>query len=580
MGQRRTITAVTALRYLELALSILISVCLAVLAVRAAVRLEDRWDTFMYHLPFAAIRGGLDIPYEMSDKMVLLFQSFPPLANFAQGLLWRVTGSVNATGVVNYLAFFSFLAVCQRKLGAPFYLVAAIALTAPLVLIHASVSYVDLFGNSWLALGIVCLFFAYYFDKTDDRGVLAAGLLGLAAAAWTKFQLVPLVALFIPMYLVVYRPVNFRFDSGQRKSLFWILAITLLAAAPYLSNWARFGNPFWPVDVPWFGEILGLTQNGAYMISTNQVPPPYINHSQFELFIRSLFEIGHPHEYPHRQRWIIDQGNAWVAFRSGGFWNVSVVAYLLMAAILLLTVKPKKGIMVIVAGIATLLLVSVLLQSHELRYYLFIPLVWAGIIGILYTETRRHHVLLSIGVLITALSLFTYVSRINLSYYQIERIGFTEIATKWGANRWWPQLRTGIRYCAVDVVPMGMMMTGPTMREFYIIERSREDLCPQDTVHIGNTAGGTSLADMMNQALDLIYRKGNYAEALRILSRILEILPTHFGAMWQRAEALERFGEPDNAVEAWGVVIEEATAKGYGDLASAKARLAALQNRK
>jgi tetratricopeptide (TPR) repeat protein len=127
---------------------------------------------------------------------------------------------------------------------------------------------------------------------------------------------------------------------------------------------------------------------------------------------------------------------------------------------------------------------------------------------------------------------------------------------------------------------MGMMMTGPTMREFDIIERSREDLCPQDTVHIGNTGVVTSLADMMNQALDLIYRKGNYAEALKILSRMLEILPTHFGALWQRAEALERFGELDNAVEAWGVVIEEATAKGYADLASAKARLAALENRK
>jgi hypothetical protein len=492
-------------------------------------------------------------------------------------LLWRITGSVNATGVVNFLAFITFLLICQRKLRAPFYLVGAIALTAPLVLIHTTVSYIDLFGNSWLALGIVCLFHAYYFDETDDHGVLIVGLCGLAAAAWTKFQLVPLVALFLTMYLVVYRPIGFRRDAEQRRALLWIAGATLLAAAPYLFNWTKYGNPFWPVEVPGFTKILGLAKGQFSVTDPTQIPPPFLHSSQFELFFRSLFEIGHPHAYAHRPRWIIDQGNSWVAFRSGGFWNVSVVAYLLMAAILSLSVKPRKGLVVIVAGIATLLLVSFFPQSHELRYYLFIPLVWAGVIGILYREVRRRRTLLSMAVLLTTISLFCYVSTINLPYYRIEHIGFTEIARKWGADRWWTQLRPGVRYCAVDVVPMGMLLTGPTMSEFHIIDRIRDDMCPEDTVHIGNARESGSVDDMMNEALSLIYRHGDYRSAIALLNRILEILPTHFGAMWQKAEALERFGRTGKAIEAWDAVIEEATAKGYADLAAAKVRRAALQ---
>ncbi len=578
--QKRILTAEAALRFLERVLGILITLCLGVLAIRASVRLEDRWDTFMYHLPFAAVRGGLNIPYEMNDKWALAFQGFPPLAHWVQGLFWRVTGSMNATGVVNYVAFVSFLAVCHRKLGAPFYLVAAIALTAPLVLIHTTVSYVDLFGNSWLALGAVCLFYAYYFEKTDELWVLGCGTLALAAATWTKYQLVAPVALFIPMYMVVYRPAVFRRHSGRWRPLFWILAVTLIAAAPYLSNWVRFGSPFWPVEVPWFEDLLGLTSDPAVLGDYEQLPPPYLGSSQYELFFRSLFEIGHPHHYPDRHRWIIDQGNAWVAFRSGGFWNVSVLAYLLMAAVLLLTVKPKKGVVVILAGVSTLLLVSVLPQSHELRYYLFIPLAWAGIIGCLYREVRDQRVVLGLGVLLTVLSLFVYVSRINLPYYRIERIGYAEIAEKWHVDSWWGRLRSGIRYCAVDVPPMGLLMTGPTLSEFQIIDRSREELCPENTEHIGNTARSRALSEMMSEALDLIYKDADYDQAIAILNRMLGILPTHFGAMWQTAVAVERSGRTDKAIEAWRRVVDEAAAKGYPGVDTARARLDALQDPK
>src|SRR6476620_9974171 len=95
---------------------LLTSAALAVLAVRAVVRLELRYDTFYYHLPFAARRAGVPIHYELSDKLRDFYNGYPPLADFVQGIFWRVTGSINATGVVNYLAFILFLYFCHRKL--------------------------------------------------------------------------------------------------------------------------------------------------------------------------------------------------------------------------------------------------------------------------------------------------------------------------------------------------------------------------------------------------------------------------------------------------------------------------------
>jgi hypothetical protein len=565
---------VPVLQYLFMALMLS---CLAILAVRATFRLEGRWDTPLYHLPFAAAYGGLDIAYTLSERISLAFQGFPPLAHIVQGALWRLTGSVNATGVVNFLAFAALLAISQRKFRAPFYLLAAIALTAPLVLIHLTSSYVDLFGNSWLALGILCLFNAYYFERTSDQSLLWIGLAGLVAAAWTKFQLTPAVAIFLLLYLAVYWPRPFRREDPRSRAMLWITFAGLVAAVPYIKNWILYGSPFWPVPIPLLQDYLPYSDDFLQPLPWANSPPPLHGESQSIKFIHSLFEIGHPHEYPHRARWIIDQGNAWLAFRSGGFWNYAVVCYLLMAATLAAWLNPRKGVPVCVVSLLLLLLVSAFPQSHELRYYLFIPLAWAGVIASLYSHVRQRSGTAALLVLVTVLGLFLYVSRINFQYFQVERSGYAELARGWGADQYWPEMTAGVQYCAVDMAPIGFLLTGPTMREFTVVDRRLPENCPAGSVQLlaaPATAAGSSL---MNQALELIYQEGNYPAALVILGQILGENPQHFGAMWQRAEALERAGNTDAAIDAWRVVVAEAASQGYLEEAEARQRLEGLQ---
>src|SRR5207249_4762493 len=126
----------------------------------------------------------LHLPYDMNDTMKPFYQGYPPLPDVLQGFLWRLTGSVNATGVLNYLAFVVFLAYCHLALHARFWVVALIALAAPMVIIHTTVSYVDLFGNSLLAIGVSSCLHLYLFPERPSRLVLLSGLGGLIGAAW------------------------------------------------------------------------------------------------------------------------------------------------------------------------------------------------------------------------------------------------------------------------------------------------------------------------------------------------------------------------------------------------------------
>jgi dolichol-phosphate mannosyltransferase len=450
---------------------------LADLAVRAALRLDLRWDTFMYHLPFAALRGGVHLTYELSDAMLPFFQGFPPLPDLVQGVLWRLTGSMNATGVVNALAFGAFLAYCHRAFEARFWVVTVIALTAPMVLIHTTTSYVDLFANSFLAAGACSCLYLFLVPDEARRGVLLGGLLALTLAAWSKVQLVVVVALLFCILAVVTlrRPST----AGFRRAQVALLGVgaALVAALPYLKNLVVYGNPFWPMRLPLIGDRFPYTRD-MFQDGIAQRPFALRGLSQFALFFHSLFEINHPTSYAHRPRWIIDQGNADIAFRMGGFWGVAAVAYLAVLMVALVVCFRRRGAIAALGSVLVLAFVATLPQSHELRYYLFIPLSGAATIGMLLPRLEQIAPRAALGTLMLSLGLFLYMVSENWVHYRIERVDQLAAAHAWGADSFWPKLEHGKTYCAVDLMPMAMLLTGPTLSDYQIVDRTRADLCP------------------------------------------------------------------------------------------------------
>jgi hypothetical protein len=460
-------------------------VALAVLGVRSALELHLRWDTFAYHIPFAALRGGLSIPYELSDRMVEAYQGYPPLPAFLQGALWRLTGSMNATGVVNYLAFATFLVHAHRALRAPFWLVALVALTAPMVVIQACASYIDLLGNAFVAIGACSCLSLYLFPEKATRAALVGGLLALAAAAWCKYLLVPPAALLMIAFAVLIARRSQIAGFTRRTAGCLYAAVVTLAAAPYIENWILYGNPFWPLRLPLVGDYFPYMNDALQGAQAEQLalqrrlqPGVAESPSQLTLFVKSLFEIDQPTTYPNRYRWIIDQGSTVAGFRTGGFWGVAALVYLLAVVGLLVTSAGRRGWVGAVAAVGMLGFVAALPQSHELRYYLFIPLTGAGVIGMLFPHFERVAPRAAMVLLALVLGLFVHMVLENRSHYRIGRVDYMAAAHAWGAAAWWPKLVRGKTYCAVAMEPIGIFLTGPTLSEYTIIERSRAEYCP------------------------------------------------------------------------------------------------------
>src|SRR5436190_18508840 len=84
-----------------------------------------------------------------------------------------------------------------------------------------------------------------------------------------------------------------------------------------------------------------------------------------------------------------------------------------------------------------------------------------------------------------------------------------------------------------------------------------------------------SEAAMMQVGLDLLYADSDPAAAAAQFRKVLERNPSHYGATFQLATALDRAGQPDQALPLWGRMLRMAEAIGDGPTADqARARLA------
>jgi hypothetical protein len=84
----------------------------------------------------------------------------------------------------------------------------------------------------------------------------------------------------------------------------------------------------------------------------------------------------------------------------------------------------------------------------------------------------------AMALLALVMGSFVHMVSENAPHYAVHRVDHVAAARAWGAAEWWPKLLPGITYCAVDMVPMGLLLTGPTLSEFSIVDRSRAEDCP------------------------------------------------------------------------------------------------------
>ncbi len=86
-----------------------------------------------------------------------------------------------------------------------------------------------------------------------------------------------------------------------------------------------------------------------------------------------------------------------------------------------------------------------------------------------------------------------------------------------------------------------------------------------------------SVAGMMTQGLHLLYAERNPSAAAEQFRKVLERNPTHYGATFQLAKALDQAGKPDEARPYWEKILT--MAEGIKDQTTADAARARLQRK-
>ncbi len=309
--RRLGIETILTLMAIALTISIFLKVILDV---------DNNYDPGWYHLPFAARLGGI-LPREVftGDEKWFepRFDGFPLLAHTLQGFFWRITGRIQSTNLVSFCAIVGYFGFLKVWFKVPLYLSAIALFSIPLVLTHASTSFVDLLANIGASILVMMTYRFYTNQQLPTKGDLLMAFIGAAIAANTKTQMQPLI-LIISLFTGLRLLWLDRHKIGI-KQLFKLLplgaiAATIIFATP-VKNTVLYGNPLYPIKVTVGGVVLN------HKLS----PEAYDGGNRQLNWITSVLEIDAP------LKWTPDQwSNEIERNRRGGFFGLFVVFNLLL----------------------------------------------------------------------------------------------------------------------------------------------------------------------------------------------------------------------------------------------------------
>lgn len=364
--------------------------CLYVLGIviTAWSRLDVAWDSLAYHLPFAGIRAGV-ITY--ADYIIpvhhrIFLQGFPPVLDFVKGMLWRITGHVEATQLFNTMIVVGGAIVMTRlyKVRAAIVILAVVAV--PVGQVEFAGNYTDLPVNFLLAFGLFSITHALVSPEAHRIRHTIAIATVLCMATTFKVTAIPFGIVIWSLYLVA---AGFQRDSAhttwlsalRRRNVPGFLGIAALGgvmATGYgLVNMVAMGNPLFPVPI----QIGPLSLPGTVPVSS-WAGATYL--ADVPRAFRWLVSVLEWRAFDLRPiPYIVAQGDvpaSAMSYRMGGLF----ACQLLFTASLLFIVRARIGgnllAKIAAAHIAMAMVVSVVPGSHEMRYFFFwyLSLLWTA----------------------------------------------------------------------------------------------------------------------------------------------------------------------------------------------------------
>ncbi len=360
---------------IETILSAIATLVIISIFLKAIIDVDTNYDTSWYHLPFAArIWNIVSVEQFMPDlSLQYRFMGFPLLAHWLQGLLWFITGRMQAANLVCFFSLIIYFVFLRTYFQVPLYLSTLSLLAIPLVLTHATSCYVDLPGNIGIS---VLVMMTYLLFKEKQLPSLRDGIvmfLGAATAVNIKPQLQPLTFLVCCVIGLRFLWLYFKQHSIPKPKLAKIVPIALIASllifATPVKNIVLHGNPFYPIKI----QVAGIVLNHEF------VPHAYQAGNRPQKWLDSVLEISSP------PWWSTDQWNGGdnrYMDRGGGFFG----AYVIFNVLLLVSLSIYEFIqnrqlpqaersMDVRTALITVLIISLVPanfpQSHELRYFMF-----------------------------------------------------------------------------------------------------------------------------------------------------------------------------------------------------------------
>ena len=344
----------------------------AAVFLKVILDIDNNYDPGWYHLPFAGRLGGI-LPREIfiGDEKWFepRFDGFPLLAHFLQGMFWRITGRIQSTNLVGFLAIVGYWFFLRNYCKVPLYLAIIALFSIPLVLNHVSTSFVDLFGNVGTSILVMMTYSFYKNRQLPKLNELFITFVGAAIAANTKTQLQPLV--FVILIVVGIRLCWLYWQQKPAVGLVKIVPITLLATviifATPVKNTVLYGNPLYPIKI----EVAGIVLN--HKLS----PEAYEEGNRQQNWVTSVLEINAPFT------WTADQWSEYPdRSRRGGFFGAYVVFNLLLLLgfwireliknrSLPSEKRSREAKYAVFTAIAMSLVPLNFPQSHELRYFMY-----------------------------------------------------------------------------------------------------------------------------------------------------------------------------------------------------------------
>ncbi len=442
----------------------------AFLAVKAFLEFDLDWDFLAYHLPGALAAVGLT-SYTPEPRLVAVNLGFPPLPRAVQGLLVLASGRPSAASGFGVLAFGALCAglaaLHARAFAWRWFLTALLAV--PLFTLHLTSGYVDLPGGVALALGFAALGELAPQAARPRRAALLL-VAALVAATLIKFQTWPIVAVVgtFGLWRLVRLTTARRLSRGFAAGV--ALALALGAGAWPVWNLIRFHNPVYPVEFPLAPELF---PNAEIDADSSWLNTPHWLHdaSRPERFVVSAFELHRLHGV-ESFHWSLDQTGLLDPTRSvhnrlGGWFFVTLAA-LLAGAAAALARRRISGVEAAAFALA-LAVVAALPQSHELRYWLFIPITLAawtarGLAGAA-RGARAGRALLGPVFATSALWVLLALDPFRLDTRPAEAFAPAEALAFWRAHAPDPE-GAPIRVCGQ--IPRAIFWSGPTFREYRV----------------------------------------------------------------------------------------------------------------